>query len=344
MKKKIFTSMIFLAGFTFVVYAINSGGSQSDPIVTQSSVETVLTEGIDNHLDEVLSNYEQPIEEYVSQLTEQNIDRICFVENDVITLDMGDSVIIRTGTYTLSGIGSLINVQTGAELTNPTQLAYNTEYIVAENSNFELTVTSLNSLITVQGDYSYSNIYTVSYLDYANALYNLGLFKGSSYGYQLDRPSTRVESLVMFIRLIGEEDEALAYDGTHAFTDVPAWAESYVAYAYNKGYTNGMTATEFGSDRDVRDLDYYTFILRALGYADNVDFTWATAYEKAIEIGIIPADFESYYELYRDHLVFISYNALELKVDEQSYTLAELLIQNETINAETYKKTQETLG
>ncbi|MFI3226185.1 MAG: hypothetical protein R3Y09_02135 [Clostridia bacterium] len=344
MKKKILTAAIFLTSFSLIVYAISAGGTQSDPIVTQSEVDSLLVEYIDDYLDGNLNAYTNPIETSVSNLISSTTDRICFVENDIISLDMGDKIVVRSGTYTLSGTGSVVNLSTGEEIINPTSLTFGVQYIVTENSNLTLTVTSLNSHIYIQGAYTYSNIYNVQYVDYANALYDLSLFAGSNYGYQLDRAATRIESLVMFIRLIGEEDEALAFTGTHNFTDVDAWADQYVAYAYNMGYTNGMTATEFGSTRYVRDLDYYTFILRALEYEDDIDFTWATAYEKALEIGIVPTDFPSYYELYRDHLVFVSYNALELKMDDHDYTLAEHLIDNGTISSQIYAKSQENLG
>ena len=34
----------------------------------------------------------------------------------------------------------------------------------------------------------------------------------------------------MFLRLLGEESDALAFNGTHPFTDVPGWLSPYVAY------------------------------------------------------------------------------------------------------------------
>lgn len=345
MKKKILTGAIFLTCFTLIVYAISNGGSQSDPLVTQSQAQATVNENIETYLDQNFESFEDPITAIVSDVVLQNLDRICFVENDVITgLDMGDKISIRTGDITISGTGSVVNLSTTEEIVNPTSLSSSVQYLITEDSDFTITVNSLIAQIYIVGDYEYTNPYSVIYTDYANALYSLGLFSGSNYGYQLDRPATRLESLVMFIRLIGEEEQALAFEGSHNFTDVDTWAEKYVAYAYNQGYTNGMTETEFGSTRYVRDLDYYTFILRALGYVDNVDFTWAIAYDKAKEIGLIPEDFESYYELYRDHLVFVSFNSLGLTTNGQTTTLSDALIQNGLFDPDIYNEFDDKLS
>ena len=67
----------------------------------------------------------------------------------------------------------------------------------------------------------------------------MGLFLGTDHGYELDRAATRVEGVVMLIRMLGEEEAALAYTGAQPFRDVPEWASKYVAYAYGMGYTKG---------------------------------------------------------------------------------------------------------
>ena len=63
----------------------------------------------------------------------------------------------------------------------------------------------------------------------AAALIKLGLFKGvSESDFDLDRAPTRVEAMVMMIRTLGKEAEALEMGGTHPFTDVPAWADTVI--------------------------------------------------------------------------------------------------------------------
>ncbi len=111
----------------------------------------------------------------------------------------------------------------------------------------------------------------------AAALKQLGLFMGvSDTDFALDRAPTRVEALVMLLRTLGVEDDAKASTATHPFTDVPGWADSYIAYAYENGFTKGVSDTSFGSGDADSDM-YLTFMLRALGYSDtDGDFVWNT--------------------------------------------------------------------
>lgn len=123
----------------------------------------------------------------------------------------------------------------------------------------------------------------------ASELNKLTLFRGTgalpdgSPNYELDRTAYRVEALVMLIRLLGREDEALNGSWEHPFTDVPAWADGYVGYAYETGLTNGVSATEFGTG-EVTDRQYLTFLLRALGYTDSD--TYDNAFSLAQGCGI----------------------------------------------------------
>ena len=113
----------------------------------------------------------------------------------------------------------------------------------------------------------------------AEILSMVGMFKGSDKGFELDREPSRLEGLVMMLRVIGKEEEALSYDTeVKTFNDVPGWGMKYVQFAYDHGLTKGITDSEFGSDITIDSKSYLTFILRALGYDDNEsDFDWATA-------------------------------------------------------------------
>ena len=119
----------------------------------------------------------------------------------------------------------------------------------------------------------------------ALGLYDLGLFKGTDKGFELDRQLTRAEAAVMLVRLLGAEPEAIARNYGHPFTDVPSWADPYVGYLYQNGLTNGISKTEFGSGRPTTLDDYLTFMLRTLGYKDGEDFEWSQAESFAAKIG-----------------------------------------------------------
>jgi len=127
--------------------------------------------------------------------------------------------------------------------------------------------------------------------EHANALHELGLFAGTESGFELDRQPTRVEGLVMFIRLLGVEEEALYEDYPHKFSDVPNWASAYVGYAYYHGLTTGVSQTTFGTFSKMTAGEYLTLLLRALGYDDSAgDFTWNTSIDKAEEIRFLSSE------------------------------------------------------
>ncbi len=122
----------------------------------------------------------------------------------------------------------------------------------------------------------------------ADILYTLGLVEGTESGYELDRVPTRLESLVFTLRLSGLEDEAMAYEDETQFSDVPDWGKNYVAYAFDNEIITGVDENTFGSDMQVRDKDFYTMILRTLGYSDvDGDFTWASSATVAVRMGLI---------------------------------------------------------
>ena len=113
------------------------------------------------------------------------------------------------------------------------------------------------------------------------ALEALGLFQGYS-GTDLglaDAP-TRTQALVMMLRLMGLEADALAEGGEFPFEDVPedSWAAPYIGYAYQHDLTRGQGETFFGGDAIADARTYLTFVLRALGYAEGEagDFRWSS--------------------------------------------------------------------
>ena len=148
----------------------------------------------------------------------------------------------------------------------------------------------------------------------AGRLNQLNLFKGSDKGYELSREGSRVEALVMLIRLLGKEETALSGDWTHPFTDVPAWADKYVGYAYESGLTQGSGATTFGTGKANAQM-YFTFVLRALGKTDAGEYkVYDHAFELMGETGILSTENDSYevcsHPFWRADMAVISYRAL----------------------------------
>ena len=174
----------------------------------------------------------------------------------------------------------------------------------------------------------------------ATDLKALGVFKGvSDTDFALDRAPTRIEALVMLIRTLGKEAEALAKGGKHPFLDVPSWADKYVGYAYENKLTNGMSATKFGSNATASSSMYLTFVLRALGYSDanGQDFTWDNPFTLARSTGIMLGNPDTINFLRAD-VVLVSYAALEAEVKGTKQTLAQKLIAAGAFSAAAYDK------
>lgn len=168
----------------------------------------------------------------------------------------------------------------------------------------------------------------------ADTLKELGLFRGTDNGYELERIPTRAEAAVTLVRLLGKEAEAQTATYEIPFTDVPDWAAHYVGYLYTNHLTKGTTATTFGSSDSCNAQMFTTFVLRAIGYDDSKgDFTYSQAQEYAASIGLFEGAGEPG-EFKRDDMVALSYSALFQPVKNSSgATLLEKLVGDNVVNA-----------
>lgn len=199
-----------------------------------------------------------------------------------------------------------------------------------------LSIIMVTSMVVIPAQAAYAPQHTAQ----AETLYELGLFRGTGTNpdgtpiYALDKTATRMQGLIMLIRLLGEEEEALAYTGACPFTDVSGNSAKYAAYAYSKGYTTGTTATTFGNG-PLKANAFLTFTLRALGYNDKAgDFTYGTAFLKAAEIGLIAGGecTDQSQGIYRDVCAQVSHNALVTNV-KGGGTLVDKLIDAGAVDA-----------
>ena len=133
-------------------------------------------------------------------------------------------------------------------------------------------------------------------LTLASQLKRLGLFEGvgankdGTVNFELNRAPTRVESVAMLVRALGKEAAAEQMSKTHPFTDVPAWADGYVSYAYDQQLAKGVSEKKFGSNEPATAQMYLTFLLRALGYTEGEyeDFVWDAPWALASWCKILP--------------------------------------------------------
>ena len=161
----------------------------------------------------------------------------------------------------------------------------------------------------------------------------LGLFANKPENFELDRAPTRAEGAVMLVRLLGMEYQVKQADYSHPFTDVPSWADNYVGYIYQNGIANGISDSLFGSSNLMSAAQYVTFVLRSMGYEDNVDFSYSKVLDKALELQLLTAaesaGLKNRTAFLRNDLVAISHNALSVRMKGSRQTLLEKLVDND---------------
>jgi len=156
----------------------------------------------------------------------------------------------------------------------------------------------------------------------AQKLAGLGLMGGvgtnadGSTNFDLYRAPNRAEAIVMLLRLLGKESEVNKGGWSHPFTDVPAWANNWVGYAYQHKLTSGIGNNKFGSNDVATGAMYTTFVLRALGYSDAAgEFSWDKPHTLAAKCGLIDAN-DSLLYFPRGSLADVSFTALGCKMKD----------------------------
>lgn len=343
--------------------AASIAGSGADPLISRSytqgtyqgavktqaaaaagEVMTAAADTISARLTQTENNYsdsavESMLAEKIAAAMQGGAvgDAVTLAVGDTLKVELGAKLCLTAGAAQVTS-GSLVNLTTGEALMLGGVLTRNQLYL-ADDGGASVQASAAGTAMRLSGGYSTSagsasaggSAHIVRYTKHAQALQTLGLFSGSNVGFELERVPTRAEGLVMLLRLLGKEEEASRYTGSHPFNDVPAWAGKYVAYAYDNHYTSGVSAKEFGSQNNLRANDYMTFLLRALGYNDSSgDFAWSTAVDSAVKTGILSQTdsqtIASQGAFYRDDVAYTSYNVLFLKRKGSEQRLCDYLI------------------
>jgi len=338
--------------------AFSAGGGAEDPLVSLSYLSGIFAEKVE---DEVNERLDESDAELLEKAKDGNIlaDRaLTWTEtrlkrNDVLVGSTGTNVLILAGNgQVIFDTGAVVDVTTGAEVPSGTGLEVNHRYMVAEDTTAAFTITSKTAVVDYQGSYAFSESDTIDYNAIAAALKKLNLFKGSFTGYgegfDLEVAPTRLQALIMFIRVLGEEEQALAWTGTTPFTDISKGsdAERYVGYAYEKGYTNGYTTTLFKPGNAVNVHQYTEFILRAMGYSSAANTDLSDTLIRAEMAGVLtPGETEilQLEKFLRADLVYISYYALEAELPDSRDTLGDLLIEKDVFSKKDWRNAQKLI-
>lgn len=185
-----------------------------------------------------------------------------------------------------------------------------------------------------------ASAFAANYTNCADSLHEMGLFQGTQNGYDLDRTPTRAEAAVMLVRLLGKEAEAKTLTYTAPFTDLKGWEKPYVQYLYSNGLANGTNRTSFNPTGKCTAQMYAVFLLRALGYSDTADFSYANAIETAREQGIYDTGIINVQNFLRDDAAAASYTVLSVSPKNSEGTLLDQLVSENAITEADAKRYQ----
>ena len=312
MKRPIALLASLLAVTVLATAATAAGGGSSDPLISLNYLQTTFTTKATSSIDAALDKADQAAYAKAEAALRSTIAaaeaNVGAQRADVFTesrLKQGDILSGTTGLQVIVLAGS-VNVQFSSG---------------AEDTTALFTVTGKTAVVNYCGFYSIASSSSVDYPAMAASLKTLTLFRGSDTGYgegfDLEKAPTRMEALIMLIRLLGEESEALTCTAYQPFTDVPDWALPYAAYAYSKGYTNGVGPTTFGTTMSASAEMYTEFLLRALRYSSTAQSDISNAPERAHFAGVLTAGEVSALRasaFLRADVVYLSYYALETNV------------------------------
>lgn len=324
-----------------LVLALAAGGSSGDPLISLSYLSGTFTNTVNNQVDQKLDASDKQL---LDQFSGRDLSTSAASTWAETRLKQGDSLSGTTGTNVLLLAGSaqvtfasgaVVDVTTGTAVASGTALAVNHRYMVAEDTSAQFIITSKTAVVDYQGPYSFSYSSATDYNAIASALKTIHLFQGSftgyGSGYDLEVAPTRLQALIMFIRVLGEEDAALAWSGSTPFTDIApgTQAAQYVGYAYEKGYTNGYTATTFQPSLSITANQYVEFMLRALGYSSSGNTNLSDTLDRACTSGVLTATEAASLRsgtFLRADLVYVSYYALDAAVSGSTATLGNVLL------------------
>lgn len=324
--------------FSMVVWAA-AAGSSDDPLVSLSHLTGIFTEKIEKEIDQRLDESDALLLSG-QQPGEGTGEAASWVEtrmkqSDALLCPVGTSVMVLAGQVQAAYYGgTVVDVTTGDVLPSGASLLQNHRYLVTEDTSALFMVSSKTAVVDYQGSCDFQKSDSADYNAMAEALKALHLFRGSFTGYgqgfDLEKAPTRLQALMMFIRVLGEEEQALAWTGTTPFKDIEkgSQAEKYVGYAYERGYTNGYSATAFRPAGAVNAYQYTEFVLRAMGYSSAANTNLSDTLVRAQQAGLLTAGESAMLQrdpFLRAELVYISYYALDTAVAGTGMTLGETL-------------------
>ena len=112
---------------------------------------------------------------------------------------------------------------------------------------------------------SYTDVADTDNVEAIEVLKSVGIMVGDESGdFNPDQNVTRNEMAVVMSNLMAYN--VATYANTSPFTDVPSWAEPYVAACWTNGITAGTSDTTYGGSESVTTAQAALMLMKALGY------------------------------------------------------------------------------
>ena len=128
---------------------------------------------------------------------------------------------------------------------------------------------------------SYDDVTSEHNQEAIEVLQTVGIMTGDNEGnFNPDEYVTRNEMAVIMCNLL--DYRVASYAGTTPFTDVPDWAEPYVAACYANGITGGTSDTTYSGDDSVTTVQAALMLMKALGY-----FQYSSDFKSGWEVATI---------------------------------------------------------
>jgi predicted lipoprotein with Yx(FWY)xxD motif len=156
-----------------------------------------------------------------------------------------------------------------------------------------LALTPLTALAEGEG----AGTSTVQTATAADTVTQLGILLGDGQGVTeayLVKTSTRLQAAILFLRLIGKEQEALEFKGTDNFADADkAGNTTRPVLAYLKSHPelgwSGTGGGRFEPTANITSQQLYKVMLESLRYSTGMDFTYADTLKFALTQGLYRA-------------------------------------------------------
>ncbi len=174
----------------------------------------------------------------------------------------------------------------------------------------------------------------------ADTLYELGLFRGTDSGYDLDKTLTREQAVTILVRLLGEEENVLESKFDGKFIDVAdnRWSYPYVMYCYENNITKGTGDNTFSPEDEVTAEQFVTLVMRLMGYEDTEP---ENALEESVYMGMLNTEvvreLDKSANFLRDDMVYVVYRSLMCNISDGT-RLADFLAEKGVITEEQAKQ------